>query len=320
MHSTHRILSIAVGSTLTATKVFVRASSDPADANEIICKFIDEVLAISDLFEAELPRSFHDALSKLDDDISELKCQSPLKSKLQNLRYRLSNYCKLQVYGYNSSNYDLRVILSSLVNNLKQLELSANSLKVIKKCNSYFLISSEDFILKDIMNFGPPVSLSKFFKMWGVEEKKSIWPYSYFSSIEQIDACEEFPPRDAFFNDLKEKEMSLSDYSEAKAEFDRRKNLPNNHPDKIFNMRCWLKLYNALDVRPLVKAIGNCFDVFNRLFGQDPSCFNSLPSMALETALGLYSSNSPTAWSFKPSMNHARELFRDNINGGLGNS
>ena len=319
MHSIHRILSIAVGSTLTATKVFVRASSDPADANEIICEFVNEVSAIAQSFEATLPVSFHEAIDKLENDISEIKGQSPLKSKLQNLRYRLSNYCKLQVYGYNSSNYDLTVILSSLINNLKNMELTANSIKVIKKSSAYFLISSEDFILKDIMNFGPPVSLSKFFKMWGVTEKKSIWPYSYFSSIEQIDACEEFPPRDAFFNDLKETEMPLCDYLEAKAEFDRRKNLPNNHPDKIFNMRCWLKIYNSLDVTPLIEAIGNCFDVFNRLFGQDPSCFNSLPSMALETALGLYCSNSPTAWSFKPSMNTARELFRDNINGGLGN-
>ena len=48
-------------------------------------------------------------------------------------------------------------------------------------------------------------------------------------------------------------------YQEAKQEFHRRKNLPDNHVDKINNMRDWLIHYNLLDVKPLVEAIEKSF-------------------------------------------------------------
>ena len=319
LHSVHKILSVAVGSTLTATKVFVRASSDPNDAHDLIRRFVNELVTIGELFEANLPSFFSSGLTKLENDISELEGQNPKRSKLQNLKHRLTSLMKLQVYGYNSGSYDITVIIGYLVNELKSIEMTANSIKVIKKARNYFMISCQDFVLKDMMNFGPPVSLSKFFKMWGVSERKSIWPYTYFDSIEQIKTCSEFPDRAAFYNDLKEVEMNETDYNEAKTEFYRRKNLPENDPDKIYNMQCWLKHYNALDVSPFIKAISTCFRTFFETFKKDPSCFNSLPSLALETALGLYCQDSPTAWSFKPSMNHTRKLFRHNILGGLGN-
>ena len=269
MRAIHKILSVAVGSTFTATKVFVRASSDPQDAHELIHKFVDELVSISEIFEEKLPNYFREAITKLENDISELDGQYPKKAKLQNLRYRLSNYCKLKVYGFNSQAYDLTVILGYLVNNMKAIEMTANSIKVIKKACNYFMIGTENFIFKDMMNFGPPVSLSKFLSMWGVSERKSIWPYTYFESVEQIRACSEFPDRSVFFNDLKQMEMPLADYNEAKAEFYRRKNLPENDPNKIYNMECWLKHYNGLDVTPFLQAIGSCFRIFFELFTLD---------------------------------------------------
>ena len=65
-------------------------------------------------------------------------------------------------------------------------------------------------------------------------------------------------------------------------EYNRRRNLPSNHPDHMKNFRCWLKYYNELDVKPLVEALMNCFDKFYEYFGIDPVLYLSLPSIAFK--------------------------------------
>ena len=154
--------------------------------------------------------------------------------------------------------------------------------------------------------------------MWKTDEVKSIWPYTYFKSIEEIESCTEFPPKEAFYNDLKQQSISENQYQTAREEYYYRRNLPDGQKDKIKSMRDWLISYNKLDVAPLLKALSNCFLAFYDIFGKDPTLFNSLPSMALETALSLYDSKSPLAWTFKPGFDNVRKLFRSNIIGGLG--
>ena len=55
-----------------------------------------------------------------------------------------------------------------------------------------------------------------------------------------------FPPKEAFFNTLKQTPVDNQEYIDAKAEYDRRKSLNDNHPNKMFNMGCWLAYYNSL--------------------------------------------------------------------------
>ena len=148
MKAIHKLLSIAVGSTLTATKCFVRKNSNPQSAHDLIEDFMNELESIAMAFENSLPVYFQSALSRLETDIAEIELNNAKKSKLTFLRAKLEKYTKLNVFGFNSSRYDLNCIISYMVNSLKEREMKANSIGVIKKANAYFLLSNEDWIMK----------------------------------------------------------------------------------------------------------------------------------------------------------------------------
>ena len=57
---------------------------------------------------------------------------------------------------------------------------------------------------KDVMNYTSPCTLDKFCKNWGSKLHKSIFAYSYYSSVEQLLTATEFPPQSAFFNVMKQ--------------------------------------------------------------------------------------------------------------------
>lgn len=69
---------------------------------------------------------------------------------------------------------------------------------------------------------------------------------------------------------MRQEELSEEDYAEYKLLYDTRLALPNDHPDKWFNMSHYLKFYNNLDVEPLVEALTTCFEKFHQYFGVDP--------------------------------------------------
>ena len=80
----------------------------------------------------------------------------------------------------------------------------------------------------------------------------------------------DFPPRSAFFNQIKQKELSQEDYEGYKALYENRLQLPDDDPNKWRNMSDYLKHYNCLDVEPLVEALSTCFDKFRQYFQVDP--------------------------------------------------
>ena len=110
---------------------------------------------------------------------------------------------------------------------ISQLE-KRKKVNIIKKGVSYLLIESDDLVFKDILKFTSPCNLSKYLKQWQVTEKKSIFPYEAFSCIEEIDAQIEFPEYELFYSRLKQSNIPLQDYEEAKFEYQRCQQLPNS--------------------------------------------------------------------------------------------
>ena len=135
---------------------------------------------------------------------------------------------------------------------------------------------------RDTLNYTSPCRLSKYLKQWGAKLEKSIFPYSYYSSVEELQAALEFPPYEAFYSDLTQSNVDFAEYESAKQEFERRKALPVDHPDHMKSMLCWLKYYNCLDTAPLVQAMENSFDKFAFYFKVDPNMHLSLPSLAFK--------------------------------------
>ena len=152
-----------------------------------------------------------------------------------------------------------------------------------------------------------------------VLEKKSIFPYSLFHSIEELRACLEFPSYESFFSILKGKNVPIEEYERAKSEYYRRKGLPSSDPEKMNCMADWLAYYNELDTAPLAHAINNSFSNFFEIFGLDPSFTLTLPKFAQQCMFRSFSETEPLCYSFNKKQSDLRQLTRDNLTGGLVN-
>ena len=199
----------------------------------------------------------------------------------------------------------------------------------------YFNITIGDVIFKDILQFSAPCSLDKYLSQWyDGTMKKSVFPYQAYKTIEEIRAVKEFPPYDLFYSDLKKGNVTIEDYSQgisfkvfksfksfilAKAEYDRRRQLPPTDPEHMENFACWLKYYQLLDVVPLTKAIEKSFATFVKYFHNNPLYFRSLPALAFKASFTLFDKKLPPVSTFCPSFDFVRQIFRRNQIGGLVN-
>ena len=197
-------------------------------------------------------------------------------------------------------------------------------IKTIKRSGCYFTLTlikkgerMQTVEFRDILNYSSPTSLDKYLKQWGVKQSKSIFPYSYFKSVEELSHTTDFPPPEAFFNDLKHIPIDDKLYVIAKNEYYRRKNLPLNHKDRINNMAGWLEYYNRLDTGPLVQAVVTSFQSFSNYFDIDPHQHYSLPSMAFRAMFENYDLSLPYTFTFDKKRDEIRRLFRTNLIGGL---
>ena len=216
-----------------------------------------------------------------------------------------------------SARYDLTILAPYL---LPELQERYGKVNILKKDNDYLSVSCEDFVFKDILKFSSPVSLSTYLKQNNIKETKTIFPYTAFSSIEEMEAQIEFPPHEAFYSDLKGSNVSAEEYQAAKSEYERRLYLPTNHPDKIHNFKGWLLFYNNLDTAPLASAIDASFGNFFEIFKMDPAFCISLPGYAQKCQFAYYDDQAPFSYSFATSkQDEIRELFRRSLYGGLVN-
>ena len=164
--------------------------------------------------------------------------------------------------------FDIPVIAGPL---FKILSERNEKYSVLKRTTSYMQISTDKFFFKDILKFTAPCSYDKFAKVWNAPSSKSIWPYSYYETVEDIKAARSFPPYSAFKSKLNpQKSPTFQQYIEAKTEIYRRKLLPKDDPERISTMLGWLRHYNIQDVGPLAIAIENCFASYEKYFKINP--------------------------------------------------
>ena len=159
--------------------------------------------------------------------------------------------------------------------------------------------------------------MDRYILQWGSKLRKSIFPYSLFNSIEELEAATEFPKPEGFFNDLKQCKVDVKLYEEARSLYESRKKLPIGNPNRMENMKCWLRYYNQLDTEPLIHAIENSFQAFNQYFGIDPHLHHSLPSMAFDAMFSNYDCSLPHVVTLDSNNDDIRLLFRKNLIGGL---
>ena len=234
------------------------------------------------------------------------------------ISYRL--YDKIYIILY-SAKFDLKVLAPYIYGYCNTRNIGKSVIK--RNCN-YFCLTLEskrertiNIQFRDILNFSSPTSMDRYISQWGATLRKSIFPYSLYNSIEQLEAATEFPNPEGFFNDLKQISVDMKLYKEARSLFESRKKLPAGNPDRMENMKCWLRYYNLLDTEPLIHAIESAFQAFNQYFGIDPHLHHSLPSMAFDAMFSNYDCTLPYVVTFDTFNDDLRLLFRKNLIGGL---
>ena len=130
--------------------------------------------------------------------------------------------------------------------------------------------------------------------------------------MEQLRKCKSFPPKEAFFNNMKQQEIDDNVYNSSKALFDSKQAAGEWH-----SMADYLKYYNLLDVEPLVQALSTCFDNYAKFFNVDACSSLSLPSIGFQAMYKLHDQSLPFVFSFNQIGDSVRQTFRDVLTGGL---
>jgi len=316
------LLSLAVGSNIPGSKAkcWIRRNSDAMEELRLIKNFVAELDKIWSLKQKNIPPYIYDAYDIINAKKMHLKMRGAKWTAyfpLQRYKRALNNLTKLDVFGFNSSRFDVPCVAAPLL-----IELANRSkLSILKKSGKYFAISSEKFNFKDALNFTSPCTYERFARVWGAPSGKSIWPYSLFNSVEEIKSTKKFPHYSQFQSKLNPKRSpSMHVYIEAKREFYRRKLLPKNHSERISSMLGWLRYYNLQDVSPFASALENCFACYNTYFDVDPLLHLSLPALAQEAMFANYEPNDPLIYSFAEKNKDINDIFRNNVYGGLVNA
>ena len=226
------ILSIGLASNLDSNKYyFERKSSAHEDGQFMINQFMMQVEDLATKYQSTLPPQVEEELAKIKQQEKEAYWFE--KQQLFKKKRFLKDLLAFNVFGFNSSKFDLTVMVGYLLTYATQNNKKFN---VLKKGSRYFNITIGNVIFKDILSFSAPCSLEKYLANWfDGKAKKSVFPYQYFQSIEQIRHCLVFPPYKAFYSDLKQCNISTEDYEEAKSEFNRCRQLSFDDPAYMAN-------------------------------------------------------------------------------------
>ena len=98
----HRIVSLAIASNVPgySTQFFMRRSSNPADEQNLINQFVDEIYDLHERYIAELPTAITNAIAELERDIENAKF-GWFKTLLMKLHGFAKKYTQLCIYAFN---------------------------------------------------------------------------------------------------------------------------------------------------------------------------------------------------------------------------
>ena len=172
----------------------------------------------------------------------------------------------LPVVGFNSGRYDIPLVRRFLPLALKRMDSLPTF--IIKKGRSYMSLCTKRLQFLDLTNFlGAGTSLKSFYKAYKVTQGKGLFPYSWFSSLDKLEApglpardplfrkaldtgdeeaIKRLMPYDPFYDILHLNTISNEDFDECHNEY-RRLGM------KKFGD--YVKYYNNLDVTGMVEGL-----------------------------------------------------------------
>ena len=143
------LLSIGLASNICGyqSKYFCRKSDNSLDGQELVDRFLNHIFELKSQFDdnldPEIVREYEEVNEKLRDTSRPWSEKRLLFTRKQQLKEQL----KLSVYGFNSSKFDMKVLLSYLVTYAKNKNLK---IEVLKKGAIYFNLTLDGIIFKGL--------------------------------------------------------------------------------------------------------------------------------------------------------------------------
>lgn len=189
---------------------------------------------------------------------------------------------QLPVLGFNSGKFDLNLIRQYFIPTVFETDEELPDIKVTKRGNNYMCINMENLLFLDISNYlAAGTSYDKWIKAFQISQTKGMWPYEWFTNIDQLEQTF-LPDKASFFSTMKQKNITDEDYEYIKSVW---------RENGFRNMRDYLIWYNDLDVYPFLSAAQKMFDHFK---GMKIDMFKqgaiSLPGLAM---VHMFSKNEP---------------------------
>ena len=262
----HNLISVSISSNVPSyskPKHFVLKAI--GDEKELVQKMVQYLNEISDKSSCLLREKFAPILTKI---------------KSERLREDFEGYIgQLPVISFNGSKYDLNVMRKYLI----PIIVNQHSFRfMIKKGSAYLTIVTDDLKFLDVTHYiSPGFSYDKFIKAYGIDQKKSFFPYEYLDSLEKLKE-NTFPGYTAFYSTLKEHntlEPQENDHLTAEEEqvvgrkptkskplmssevkivaLHRYETLKNMFESQNWTIADYLEFYNNLDVEPFLRALEN---------------------------------------------------------------
>ena len=185
--------------------------------------------------------------SKKKDEAGKKDKDQLRKDEMFSLLCKFENYMsQIPVLGFCSSRYDINLVKQKLLLHLDLHQSEESCNYVIKKCNSYVCISSQNFKFLDMAQYLAPNSCyADFLKAFNVKEQKGFFPYEWFDDYSKLD-YPRLPRREDFYNVLKDEELSQTDYDKC---------LRTWSDLGMTTFEDFLIWYNNRDAGPLVTAV-----------------------------------------------------------------
>ena len=183
-------------------KWFCVKSSEPGEIQTMVDEFMDYLMDVSKAYQSFVPVEIRDLLADLRKKLAAKKQLpfNPQRTVLEQEINCLKKYESLPVYAFNGARFDL-VVLMPYIAKWCGTDIEKD---LIKRGAQYMMMNVDRIQFRDVLDFTAPTNLDKYLKTWNASDAKSIFPYSYFNSIEDLESTIEFPSKEAFFNELKQ--------------------------------------------------------------------------------------------------------------------
>jgi len=194
----------------SSTNVIERDDDSPEGLRNLVDDFFNVLKNISEDHTSKLGVQFLNGLKRYREIVTDYKQIKQLSAEDQQkarAKFRiLRTIQEVYVISYNGERYDHKLVIRELIDHIYDLDKNGplwNKQHVIKRGAGYMLLSFDNIVFKDAINYTTPSSLQNFANSVGVRDNsKEIFPYEKFAKRLDAEKCENFPAYRDFHSSL----------------------------------------------------------------------------------------------------------------------